>query len=252
VRNEQRDKGEEQVLDKKQRKDNTLHTLISLDDFKALMGIDDREEKQARFCLTTATLSIEQYCKRSFLRKQYFETFKITGNLIIPLKEYPVTKIISMSSEREPSVRLAMSNGDLIDQVFYRPYPGCAFGEELPFEILLSPSLKPYKLKIINIIYVAGYSMNREKRAESNDQICNHSMKQLDKDCGYAHCSLLVPTDLSAACMELAIWNMNRYRGRRIGVTGNIKGSGTQEEHFEISMPENVRNLIEPYKRKVI
>ncbi|MCL2411634.1 MAG: hypothetical protein FWC97_08330, partial [Treponema sp.] len=30
-----------------------------------------------------------------------------------------------------------------------------------------------------------------------------------------------VPADLASACLELAAWNMNRYRGRRIGVTGN-------------------------------
>jgi len=61
-----------------------------------------------------------------------------------------------------------------------------------------------------------------------------------------------IPTDLSAACLELATWNLNRYRGKRIGMSGNIKGAGVQGEHFELSMPENVKALIEPYKRKVI
>jgi hypothetical protein len=60
------------------------------------------------------------------------------------------------------------------------------------------------------------------------------------------------PPDLASACLELAAWNMSRYRGRRIGITGNIRGSGKDGEHLEASMPENVRMLLEPYRRKVI
>ena len=33
----------------------SVYSLIPLDDFKALLGIDDREEPLARFCLTIAT-----------------------------------------------------------------------------------------------------------------------------------------------------------------------------------------------------
>jgi hypothetical protein len=45
---------------------------------------------------------------------------------------------------------------------------------------------------------------------------------------------------LAAACLELASWNMNRYRGRRVGMTGNIKGAGKEGEHFEMSMEISV------------
>ncbi|MDR0582761.1 MAG: hypothetical protein LBG57_00200 [Treponema sp.] len=47
-----------------------LHTLISLADFKAVLGVDDREDALSRFCLITATYTIEQYCKRRLLRKK--------------------------------------------------------------------------------------------------------------------------------------------------------------------------------------
>jgi len=201
-------------------KSEPLHTLIHLDDFKALMGIDEREEKQARFCLTTATLNIEQYCKRSFLRKQYFETVKFTGNLIIPLKEYPVTEILTVYTYNK--AQLILTNGDVLEPEFYRPMLGNDYNTELPFELLLSASLVPYKLAAVKVIYWAGY------------KICD------------------LPTDLAAACMELAMWSMNRYRSRRIGITGNIRGSGAQGEHFENSMPENVKAMIEPYRRKVL
>ena len=37
----------------------TLYTLIPLDEFKAVLGIDDREEELARFSLVTSTFTIE-------------------------------------------------------------------------------------------------------------------------------------------------------------------------------------------------
>jgi hypothetical protein len=39
----------------------TLYSLIPLEDFKAILGIDDREDKLTRFCLITATHTIEEY-----------------------------------------------------------------------------------------------------------------------------------------------------------------------------------------------
>jgi len=68
---------------------NTLYSLIPLDDFKALLGVDDREDKTARFCLVTSTLSIEQYCKRRFLRKKYFERIDFYG--FVPRLDYSGT-----------------------------------------------------------------------------------------------------------------------------------------------------------------
>jgi hypothetical protein len=74
---------------------NFLYTLISLKEFKSLLGVDDREEKLARFCLVTSTLAIEQYCKRKLLRKKYSERIEFTGDLFLPLREYPVKSINS-------------------------------------------------------------------------------------------------------------------------------------------------------------
>jgi hypothetical protein len=64
-----------------------------------------------------------------------------------------------------------------------------------------------------------------------------------------------VPADLASACLELAAWNMTRYRGRKIGITGAGRGMGglkSDGEHLEPSMPENVRLLLEPYRRVMI
>jgi hypothetical protein len=48
-----------------------LHSLIPLEDFKALLGIDDRENALSRYCLVTATYTIEHYCKQRLLRKKH-------------------------------------------------------------------------------------------------------------------------------------------------------------------------------------
>jgi hypothetical protein len=198
----------------------SIYALIPLEDFKSVMGIDEREEKLARFCLVTATFTIEQYCKRRLLRKKYFETVEFCGDLIIPLREYPVCKILAAFAINNEQV--TGNKEDIIEPEFYRALPDCGTDIDIPFSVELSPAIARLGCKAIKFIYYAGYSSNK------------------------------VPADLASACLELASWNMNRYRGRRVGMTGNIKGAGKEGEHFEMSIPENVRGLLEPYKRKTI
>jgi len=76
--------------------DNSLYTLMSLEVFKGLLGVDDREDKLATFCLVTSTFTIEQFCKRRLLRKKYFETVEFSGDLLLPLREYPVTDVLAI------------------------------------------------------------------------------------------------------------------------------------------------------------
>jgi len=217
---------------------NDLHTLIPLDEFKALMGIDDRDDKTARFCLVTATLTIEEYCKRKFLRKQYFEVFKWSGHLVLILKEYPVSEILAVYTYND--LQVSENCGMILEPEFYRPMIGNDYNEGIPFELLLSPSLKPYQLKLIKVIYSAGYVSKSNENQITDEQLPERNMP------------MAVPANLSAACLELASWNFNRYKGKRIGMSGNIRGAGVQGEHFEMSIPENVMALIEPYRRKTI
>ena len=199
----------------------SLYTLIPIETFKSFMGVDDRDDKIVRFCLVTSSLTIEQYCMRKFLRKKYFECIEYNGDLILPLKEYPVKNILAAYSINCEQLR--MNNGELIEPEFYRVIPDCGTEIDLPCAIELSPALQRYRgLAAIKVIYWAGYKPYE------------------------------IPADLSAACMELASWNFNRYKGRRVGMSGNIRGSGKDGEHFEMSMPENVKALLEPYRRKVI
>ena len=194
------------------RQHKNLYTLIPLEDFKSLLGVDDRDDKISRFCLVTSTLRIEEYCKRKLLRKKQFETIEYTGDLLLPLREYPVCKILAV-----------FTNGEIIEPDFYNIVPDCGILEDTPFYLSLSPALKRYiNLNTIKAVYWSGYQLGK------------------------------VPADLASACLELASWNLKRYKGNRIGMTGNIRGSGRDGEHFEMTMPENVKSLLEPYRRKTI
>jgi hypothetical protein len=200
------------------KQEKAIYSLIPLEDFKALLNIDDREDKTARFCLVTGTFTIEQYCKRRLLRKKHFERLEYIGDLFIPLREYPVSKVLAV---------YALTNmgdtGEIIEPDFYSVIPDCRTLEDLPYNLAFSRALQRYRgLFSFKAVYWAGYAPGN------------------------------VPPDLASACLELASWNMNRYRGRRIGMTGNIRGVGKEEVHFEMYMPENVRSLLEPYKRKTI
>src|SRR5215469_15387736 len=145
-----------------------LYTLMPLDEFKALMGVDDRDDKIARFCLVTSTLTIEQYCKRRFLRKKYFENIVYYGDLLLPFKEFPVSKVLAV-----------FFNGEILEPEFFDTVPVCGTDEDIPFYLSLSPALKMYRnLGVIKVIYWGGYPAGK------------------------------VPADLSAACLELAAWNM--------------------------------------------
>jgi hypothetical protein len=199
------------------RQEKPLYTLIPLEHFKALLGVDDREDKIARFCLVTSTFSIEQYCKRRLLRKKHFERLPYTGDLFQPLREYPV---VSMNREQITSNLWFANNGEILNPKFYSVFPDFGDDIDLPFFIEFAPAVRAIRdLKYINVYYTAGYRVGK------------------------------IPPDLASACLELAAWNMNRYRGRRIGMTGNMRKDG---EHFEMTMPENVRFLLETYRRKVI
>ena len=207
-----------------------LHSLISLEDFKTVLNMDDREDRLCRFCLTTATYTIEQYCRRQLLVKSHFEDLAFWGDRIIPLSHYPVREILAVYARKNNNEQVTINNERkveinlvLIEPNLYSTEPELGVGFEVPSCIVLSPTLRLKRgERSLRVVYKTGYTVKQ------------------------------VPPDLSAACLELAAWNLNRYRGRRIGTTGVIRGNGRDGEHFEMSIPENVITLLEPYKRKVI
>ncbi|MDR3173405.1 MAG: hypothetical protein LBU19_04065 [Treponema sp.] len=238
--------------------DTPLHTLIPLADFRAILGIDDREDcldfasvrnqgseflhgknsthlfqppSLAAFCLITATYTIEQYCKRRFYRKKHIDYLTFAGEHIFTLREYPVGKVLSVHAARAGAAlqgEAVFTPENLVDPKHYYCLPDEGIHEDsdlwsAPFSLVLRPPYRLAKEEMgIKVRYLAGYAPGK------------------------------APPDLASACLELAAWNMSRYRGRRIGMTGNVRGSGKDGEHLESSMPENVRQLLEPYRRRTI
>jgi hypothetical protein len=196
---------------------NLLHTLIPLADFKAVLEVDDREDALSRYCLITATYTIEQYCKRRLLRKKRFEFIPFYGDYLFPLRDYPVREVLAVYQTH------SLKEAAIVEQDLYRTISECGEIEDMPFSLSVSPALRLVRgLSGLNVHYRAGYSPGK------------------------------APADLASACLELAAWNMSRYRGRWIGMTGNVRGNGKDGEHLETSMPENVRCLLEPYRRRTI
>jgi hypothetical protein len=194
-----------------------LHTLIPLAEFKAVLGIDDRDDAPSRYCLVTATYTIEQYCKRRLLRKKRFEFLPFYGDYLFPLRDYPVREVLAVYQTH------ALKEAIIVEPDLYHTIPDCGELEDIPFSLWASPALRLVRdLSGLKMYYRAGYSPGK------------------------------APADLASACLELAAWNMARYRGRRIGMTGAIRGSGKDGEHLETSMPENVRCLLEPYQRRTL
>jgi len=197
-----------------------FYSLIPLADFKGILGVDDRDDRLTRYCLVTATHTIEEYCMRRLLKKQLFEIFELFDDLKFTLREFPVGKILAaflMNNEQG-----TINNGELLDPKYYRVNPDCGSDVDIPYSIEFSHAIKKMRCNSVKVAHQAGYSIGN------------------------------VPPDLSSACLELASWNFNRYKAHRIGITGNIRGSGKDGEHFETSMPENVKQLLEPYRRKTI
>jgi hypothetical protein len=190
---------------------------MPLADFKAVLGIDDREDALSRYCLITATYTIEQYCNRRLLSKKRFEFLPFYGDYIFPLRDYPVREILAVYQTH------ALKEAIIVEPSLYHTIPDCGELEDVPFCLSVSPALPLVReLSGLKVHYRAGY-------------VCGK-----------------VPADLASACLELAAWNMARYRGRCIGMTGAVRGSGKGGEHLEESMPENVRVLLEPYRRRII
>ena len=196
---------------------NPLHSLIPLEDFKTILGLDDREDMLSRYCLVTATYTIEQYCRRRLLRKKRFEFLPFYGDYTFPLQDYPVREVLAVYQTH------ALKESIIVEPDLYHTIPDCGELEDIPFCLSASPVLRLVReLSGLKVHYRAGYVPGK------------------------------VPADLASACLELAAWNMSRYRRRRIGMTGNVRGNGKDGEHLEMSIPENVRGLLEPYRRKVI
>jgi hypothetical protein len=164
-----------------------LHSLVSLADFKALLGVDDREDALCRFALIASTYTIEQFCHRRLLRKKRSEFFPFHGDYVFPLRDYPVREILAVHQTH------ALKEAVIVDPDLYHTAPECGGLEDVPFSLWVSPSIRLVRGSTgVKALYRAGYSPGK------------------------------VPADLQAACLELAAWNMSRFRGRGVEQGGGL------------------------------
>jgi hypothetical protein len=140
------------------------------------LGIDDREDALSRFCLTTATFTIEQYCKRRLLRKKRFEFFPFYGDYVFPLRDYPVRDILAVYQTH------ALKEAIIVEPDLYHTIPDCGELENIPFCLSVSPTLRLIRdLSGLKVHYRAGYG-GRSHGIQGGK----------------------VPADLASACLELA------------------------------------------------
>jgi hypothetical protein len=174
---------------------NPLYSFISLVDFMAILGIDDREDMLSRYCIITATFTIEHYCKRWLVTKKHTDFLTYRGDFLFTLCEYPICKILSIKVD---SMR-RFNAESLLEPERYYCVPDDDLIEELSSTMMIQHFHGlPRAEGAIRVRYVPGDA----------------------------------PADLASACMELAARNMTRYKGYRIGMTGIIRRSGKDTENI--------------------
>jgi hypothetical protein len=217
---------------------NSLYSLIPLADFKAILGIDDREDcldfasvrnqgceflqgknsttlfqppSLAAFCLITATFSIEQYCKRRLLRRKNTDYLTFTGEYIFTLREYPVRKVLSVHAATAGSVQRGtplVSPENLVDPKHYYCLPDEGIQEDLPFSLVLRPPFRLAREEMgVRVRYLAG----PENFTVNGNSFWPHAMSHYSSTRSMFRVYYLagyvpgkVPADLASACLELA------------------------------------------------
>ena len=127
-----------------------LRTLIPIEEFKSVLGIDDRDDKLVKFCLATSTLTIESYCKRKLVSRKHFEVIEYTGDLVLPLREYPVTEVLAVS---------LFDTSEILEPDLYCVIPDCGTDNDIPFDISFSPAVERLRFSAIKVIYYSGYCL---------------------------------------------------------------------------------------------
>jgi uncharacterized phiE125 gp8 family phage protein len=189
-----------------------LHSFVSIEECRELLGIDERDDALLFYLLESSTWTIEEYCMRRLFRRKVTEVFGRTKETVFILREYPVRSVCSVHV-RSPHL-LGEEQELCCEEYHYEPVT--AENWSATFSLHLADDLAGVP-KNVGVSYWAGYTPND------------------------------VPADLKSAQLELVSWRYARHKARKVGVVGD---SG--KERFENAMPENVKALLGPYMRRVI
>jgi uncharacterized phiE125 gp8 family phage protein len=100
---------------------------------------------------------------------------------------------------------------------FYDLAPEAGSLSNIPHTLRIFPARGGCALKTVNVKYIAGWRVSD------------------------------IPPDLKEACLELTAWKYARHNNRFTYTANNKK-----EANFENKTPERVKELLEPYKRRVL
>jgi hypothetical protein len=128
-----------------------VRTLIPFADFKAVLGIDDRDDVLSGFCLNAATCAIETYCRRFLLAGRHIETIDYYGEFLLALGEYPVgeiTAVYGLSAGHE---------SEIIEPDLYWGFsvPEDELFTDVPYVLRLSPAVSRLNgIKAVKVIVI--------------------------------------------------------------------------------------------------
>ncbi|GHU45243.1 hypothetical protein FACS1894190_17330 [Spirochaetia bacterium] len=212
---------------------NHFHSLVSLADCKTILGIDDREDAFAEFLLVSSSYAIEEYCMRRLLHKRVKEWHTNYTDLTISLKEYPVREIFVVETRNNKTATATPE--------YYKLMPETGSLENIPFLLRISPSVLFCK----KMVYTCA-TQDAALRVTPTHRKYNNETIFIKYIAGYKTSEM--PPSLKDACIELVAWKYARHKGKKLGVTPNNK----TEVSLENKMPEHVKELLEPYRRKTI
>ena len=194
--------------------------LVSLSTCRDLLSIDDRDESILALVVASSSARVERYLMRRILEGNFSGEFDSLGQRDIVLSEYPVRNVISVRCDPE---RVFGDETKLADNAWYCATVPYDILEDLPAVLIFDPFVSlPIGRRIIRVEYTAGYPLDA------------------------------IPEDLKLATMELVAWEFRRVKSKQVGVSGFVPTSGRMERTvLEMQMPENVREMLEPYRRRM-
>jgi len=193
--------------------------LVVLSVCKELLSIDDRDEASLAIMVASSSARIERYLMRRILEQHFAGYFDSVGQRDLVLSEYPVRNLASVRCDPE---RVFGDETKLADNAWYCATVPYDVFEDLPGVLIFDPFLSlPTGHRIIRVEYTAGYPFEQ------------------------------IPEDLKLATVELVAWELRRVKSKQIGVSGLVPTSGRMERTvLEMQMPANVREMLEPYRRR--
>lgn len=194
-------------------------SLISLADFahcRDVLELDDRDETAVELLIFSCSAEIESYTRRCLTERLIAEFRDGYLNPSLNLRQYPVKEVTELRCQK--------GNEEFVvsQELFSLDNPGVQECYEQPVRITLNEGyLFPLGRYNIQVTYTAGYSPQT------------------------------MPADLKMALCEMVGWSLKRIRARQIGMSGLVNSRRSKEWPVtEKTMPDHVKEILEPYRRK--